>query len=919
MPPVVGRLAGRSICDHFSDERSLHIHFARERCNTLLEIYRSLLVGVNLERCVDNDSIPTSSLTRLGGRPCRAGRTCFRWLAHQSLSWALLHLDTITQVFAEARNALVEIYTEYKLDANGLQAEFEKALRKDNEDLKTWLGNLHNSDASTVAFVLQNNEAGNLHPLKELTTAFTKRIRSLEQLATEDDAPPELNASLRLAAHTLQRLSGRSPDYEIPPWCVTSFDVDFDADDAHLVGRGAFARVVEGIWNGKLVAVKELSPKADHKFAHDTIRQEVQIWSRLSHPNILPFYGACLEASKPFIISRLCVAGNALKYLKSCPDVNRIKLLHDIAVGMIYLHGQGIIHADLKASNILIGDNGEALIADFGLSQIQDQVSSSVHVTRTSTPADKVGGTFRWMATEVLEGRGLNKPADIYGFALTAWEFYTNGAVPFGSVTDAQVFFALVKKGERPERPQKIEEGVWALVQRCWSGDPYERPDFVAVERMLRGLMAPTGQESTSQVVDSNKATRSPVLSPENSPPPANSRTRKLSIAAEAEAKASLLKGLVTRKILTFSKPPKVACINPKSRDVDRHHTQSNEPGFIESARKIPSLSRLLAESTGAHSMDVVLAFLYNHSLKADGVSEILAEAGLLPAVIDRLQHHELPDNEKYLMSGLLANLACHGKGRARIATQPHTVSVLRELLAPQGSVPMQENASRCLYNLSTDDVSHRLLAESSEAIVSLGRLLSTTTSFDIVKSILGCLTNLSHKEPGRSAILSSTEAIDALVRTLGHGTEDITKEQALLCLGNLSIEEKGVTTLLGHSELIPGLAACLCRESPTPAVKAQTLRCFRNLAKSASSHATICTRPEILAAVCDVLAVRASSNQQKYALHFLHRSTSSDIGKRCLCNEARVLGCLQWFLDNGSLEEQTRAADCLNRVRDCV
>ncbi|KAF8059870.1 hypothetical protein FPV67DRAFT_1453460 [Lyophyllum atratum] len=99
------------------------------------------------------------------------------------------------------------------------------------------------------------------------------------------------------------------------------------------------------------------------------------------------------------------------------------------------------------------------------------------------------------------------------------------------------------------------------------------------------------------------------------------------------------------------------------------------------------------------------------------------------------------------------------GKGRTSISAQPNTISALRTLLTSLGSMSVQENATRCLYNLSTD--------ESEGMIAFLGRLLSRTTSSTVVKNILGCLTNLSHKEPGRSVILSASETTDALIRTL--------------------------------------------------------------------------------------------------------------------------------------------------------
>lgn len=131
------------------------------------------------------------------------------------------------------------------------------------------------------------------------------------------------------------------------------------------------------------------------------------------------------------------------------------------------------------------------MIGDFGLSQVQDQVSSSFNVTRTSS--DKIVGTFRWMAPEVMQGKGLNKPVDVYGFALVAWELYTRGAIPMGSITDVNLFCALVIKGERSQRPTEIGDEMWRLVQNCWTPDPWERPNFVGVGSMLASLKLQKG------------------------------------------------------------------------------------------------------------------------------------------------------------------------------------------------------------------------------------------------------------------------------------------------------------------------------------------------------------------------------------------------------------------------------------------
>ncbi|KAG6901143.1 hypothetical protein C0995_016509 [Termitomyces sp. Mi166 len=898
---------------------------------------------------------------------CPAGRNCLAWLANRSLAWSILNLKETFEAFAIAELVLIRAYANnnfkvisilpkfkspvkppLQLARSGLQNDLNKARKRDCEILLQRLNSLAATAESNIICTLQGNNRGRPYQLKELTTAFTKQLRTPVP-SLDDDITPDITPFLHKTVAALQRISGRPPDFEIPSWSLTSIDVDFDVNDTRLIGRGTFGRVVEGDWNGKTVAVKELGLPTTDLIAMDSVRYEVQIWSSLSHPNILPFYGACLESTKPFIVSQFCSAGNALKYIRRNPHINRVQLLHDVATGMDHLHDQGIIHADLKASNILISDTGEALIADFGLSQIQDQVSSSMHITRTST--DRVGGTVRWMAPERLMGKTINKPADIYSFALLAWEFYTNGAVPFKNIVDMEQFRNVVTRGERPKRPYQMDDKIWALVERCWTADPSERPDFVDVKRVLAKLM---GREDPNKQKDrrltfvdtSVPRSRSVTLSPSNvkdghpqreSPISPANRKFSLSIGADPDGKASFLKGLVNNKIIGFSKSTssKDASVSPGSCHTEKASPPSTEPDFNGHAQRLLSLPQTSTKlNPNTTPIEDTLVFLYDHSLRPEGVSDILGEAALIPAVVKRLLKPDCLEKESYLLLGLLANLACHGSpafildplhpflpinvgiGRSIITAQPGIMLALSLHLSPSNPPSVQENATRCLYNLSTEDANHNLLAETNSVVPSLGLLLSTTPSPTIAKNVLGCLTNLSLKDPGRSVILSTTVALDGLLYALRPETDDITKEQALLCIGNLSVDpEKGVTALLAHSELIPRLSTCLSQESTTPAIKAQTLRCLRNLVKSVASHISIADHPEILSTVCDVIALRASSNQQKYALHFLHRFTASYLGKEWLRGERRVWVSLYWSVGSAfSVEDQPPSATFYQR-----
>ncbi|KAJ3531868.1 hypothetical protein NM688_g7511 [Phlebia brevispora] len=92
-----------------------------------------------------------------------------------------------------------------------------------------------------------------------------------------------------------------------------------------------------------------LSREQRQEFYHD-----LRTWSELRHPNVLPFYGACLEAEIPYLLMKYCLFGTVDRYLEKYPDADRMKLAHNITSGLTYLHSQNIIHADIKGVSGLI-------------------------------------------------------------------------------------------------------------------------------------------------------------------------------------------------------------------------------------------------------------------------------------------------------------------------------------------------------------------------------------------------------------------------------------------------------------------------------------------------------------------------------------------------------------------------------------
>jgi serine/threonine protein kinase len=161
--------------------------------------------------------------------------------------------------------------------------------------------------------------------------------------------------------------------------------------------QGAFGKLYRGTYNGEDVAIKLLEkPENDPERAHlmeQQFVQEVMMLSRLSHPNIVRFIGACRKSIVWCIITEYAKGGSVRQFLarrqnKSVPLRLAVKQALDVARGMAYVHALGFIHRDLKSDNLLIAADKSIKIADFGVARIEVK-------TEGMTPET---GTYRWMA-----------------------------------------------------------------------------------------------------------------------------------------------------------------------------------------------------------------------------------------------------------------------------------------------------------------------------------------------------------------------------------------------------------------------------------------------------------------------------------------------------------------------------------------
>ncbi|KAL5082313.1 hypothetical protein RYX36_010734 [Vicia faba] len=232
------------------------------------------------------------------------------------------------------------------------------------------------------------------------------------------------------------------------------------------VGIGFFGEVFRGIWNGTDVAIKVFLEQDLTAENMEDFCNEISILSRLRHPNVILFLGACTKPPRLSMVTEYMEMGS-LYYLihgqkKKLSWRRRLKMMRDICKGLMCIHRMKIVHRDLKSANCLVNKHWTVKICDFGLSRIM--IESPI---RDSSSA----GTPEWMAPELIRNEPFNEKCDIFSLGVILWELY-NLNRPWEGVPPERVVYSVAHEGSRLEVP---EGPLGRLISDCWA-DTHERP-----------------------------------------------------------------------------------------------------------------------------------------------------------------------------------------------------------------------------------------------------------------------------------------------------------------------------------------------------------------------------------------------------------------------------------------------------------
>ena len=267
----------------------------------------------------------------------------------------------------------------------------------------------------------------------------------------------------------------------------TRFEVD------GLLGRGPGTEVYEA-YDEELereVAVKVFPADLDAT-ACRRIADEARALDRLNHRRLVSVYDGGVHLGRPYLVMQLIRGTSLSKRLREGPmlTAEAVVLMALLADGLVHVHTQGIVHRDVKPSNILLDEEGFPHLSDFGIALLAGH--SRV------TAVDEVIGTPAYLAPEQILGTALGPAVDIYALGLVLLECITGYREYDGqNKMDA----ALARLSRDPQIPDELPGPLAGLLRAMTAREPARRPSAQQCLNMLSALVVEAADPETDVLI----------------------------------------------------------------------------------------------------------------------------------------------------------------------------------------------------------------------------------------------------------------------------------------------------------------------------------------------------------------------------------------------------------------------------------
>ena len=262
----------------------------------------------------------------------------------------------------------------------------------------------------------------------------------------------------------------------------------------HCVGIPKPGTPISAVYDS--VVVEVLSEHDEDAFGEKWFNKYVHNVASLQNPAVWTFlasdpghkllvwrpYRKSLDSVLEDLKSGVSVAWETDTGVVKWNNAKRMLCALGIASALSFIHEKGIIHRDLRPSNIFLDDQMRPMLGGFALACSLPPEGGKRH---------KCIGTLGFMAPEVVIENCYDQSADVFSFAMTLFQIFTN-APPFPREVMTSHFrmMSMIEQGERPQIPPEVPDWIKDVMEQCWVSDPDMRPPMSDVRSMIRDALA---------------------------------------------------------------------------------------------------------------------------------------------------------------------------------------------------------------------------------------------------------------------------------------------------------------------------------------------------------------------------------------------------------------------------------------------
>ena len=280
-------------------------------------------------------------------------------------------------------------------------------------------------------------------------------------------------------------------------------------------GMGVVYRAFDTNLN-RPVAVKFLFDGLADAAARRRFQREAQMASSLNHPHILTVHAVGDFEGRQYLVTEFVDGGTLKDWARAEKRTWReiVALLVGVADGLAAAHAAGILHRDIKPDNILVGRNGYAKLADFGLAKLEERVTPEGATQTLGSRPTRPGmilGTIAYMSPEQASGRPTDARSDIFSFGILLYELLA-GRRPFEGATDLELLQTIIHTAA-PPLTTDVPFALRMVVEKALENAPAERYQstrdlVVDLRRLTRQSGEAVGSAATPSLVASPSGTK---------------------------------------------------------------------------------------------------------------------------------------------------------------------------------------------------------------------------------------------------------------------------------------------------------------------------------------------------------------------------------------------------------------------------